>query len=138
MSSPLPLVHLRNGFRCKSCGPGRLADGRSLTGDWRLVTCEPCKATDRYRKAIAGEQERARLPLIGHDLVLIRNLARQLHRDGTHGHAVGPVSERGTGGRGFAFQVWIREPDGLPSGRIARVQITLDRVEQPQETAGGQ
>jgi len=123
-------VHLRDGYLYKSCGPERLPDSRSLTGDWRLVTCEPCKATDRYAKAIADEQERARMPLIGHDVMLIKGLARKLHRDGTAGHLSTDIRDTADG-RGFWFDVAIAEPDGTPSNRVARVQVTFDRVGQP-------
>lgn len=125
-------VHLRIGVRTTSCDPdGPPAPPAQLTGDWKLVTCEQCKATPRYRKAIADEEERKRLPLIGHDVVLIRNLAYQLLRGGTAGHLATGLSVHGMDGRGFRFDVAIAEPDGKPSGRIARVQVTLDRVVQP-------
>jgi hypothetical protein len=123
-------VHLRDGYLYKSCGPERLPDSRSLTGDWRLVTCEPCKATGRYRNAVADEEDRARLPLIGREVMLIRSLASQLLRHGTAGHLATDI--RGTAdGRGFWFDVAISDPDGKPTGRISRVQVTFDRVGQP-------
>lgn len=73
--------------------------------------------------------EDRKLPLIGREYMLIRNLARQIRKDGTRGHAITDLSDYGEDGRGFHFEVMVFE-GGKPSGRVARVQVTLDRVEQ--------
>lgn len=128
---------MRIGVRTAACDTdGPAYTGAQLTGNWRLITCEPCTAAPQYQRAVVNEEERKRLPLIGHDLVLIRDLAAQLLRQGTAGYLTTALSQNGTDGRGFSFDVVISEPDGRPSGRIARVQVTLDRVVQPGEDDG--
>jgi hypothetical protein len=71
----------------------------------------------------------APLPLIGRDLMLINKLAKQMFKDLPHGTLttkLRPTADR----RGFRFDVQITDDDDKPTGRIARVQVTLDRVEQ--------
>ena len=70
-----------------------------------------------------------KLALIGREYMLIRKLARQLLKNGTAGHTATDLSDYGEGGRGFHFDVMLHE-GGKPTGRVARVQVTLDRVEQ--------
>jgi hypothetical protein len=67
------------------------------------------------------------LPLIGHDRVLVEGLARLLH-DRTPYPST--VSARLDGGRGWWYDAALTDPDGQPTGRIARVTVALDRVEQ--------
>jgi hypothetical protein len=72
--------------------------------------------------------ETSRLPLIGREYVLIEALAKQVLKGLPHGTwatKLWPTLNQ----RGFAFEVQIRDGDGEPTGRIARVQITLARVE---------
>jgi hypothetical protein len=69
-----------------------------------------------------------KLPLIGRDRVLIEKLARQVFKGLPHGTWASEMWDT-LDRRGYAFEVQIRDEDGKPTGRIARVQITLDRVE---------
>jgi hypothetical protein len=90
----------------------------SRRGAWRAVAAAtgPSLAED------------GRLPLIGRDHVLIEKLAKQVLKGLPHGIWVTKLWET-IDRRGYAFEVQIRDSDGEPTGRIARVQTTLDRVE---------
>lgn len=69
-----------------------------------------------------------KLSLIGHDFVLIQKLAKQIWHDLPHGTMVTELRET-TDRRGFAFDVQITDAENKPTGHIARVQVTLDRME---------
>jgi hypothetical protein len=71
----------------------------------------------------------AKLPLIGRDLVTIKNLAKEIR--GAPGR--GEITELyGTADkRGFYFRVRVAGKDGKPTGHIARVEVTLDEVYIP-------
>lgn len=71
-----------------------------------------------------------KLPLIGRDFSLIQGLAKQIRKDGVRGRSITKLYETGDR-RGFYFEVQIMDPDDkLPTGHIARVQVTLDRFDQ--------
>lgn len=70
-----------------------------------------------------------KLPLIGRELMLVRNLATQIADKGVRGHAVTPLSDYGEAGRGFHFEVLIHE-DRVDTRRVAKVTVVLDRVEE--------
>lgn len=78
----------------------------------------------------APEQER-KLALIGRDLALVEGLAKQVNRDGLKGHAATDLSKT-SDGRGFAFDVQIHH-DRKSTGRVAKVTVALDRVEQGED-----
>jgi hypothetical protein len=68
------------------------------------------------------------LPLIGRDRLLIHNLAKQVFKDLPHGTYTTQLRET-PDRRGYYFEVQTTEGKDIQTGRIARVQITLDRVE---------
>jgi hypothetical protein len=72
-----------------------------------------------------------RLPLIGRDRVLIGELARLVFRNLPHGTYTTRLRDTADR-RGYAFEVQIRDDENQPTGRVARVQVTLDRVESPE------
>jgi hypothetical protein len=78
------------------------------------------------------EAPECRLPLIGRDRLLIQKLAKLVFKNLPHGTYTTNLRDTADR-RGYAFEVQIRDEDGKPTGRIARVQVTLDRV----EPAGG-
>lgn len=69
-----------------------------------------------------------KLPLIGHDYVLLQKLAKQIWGDLPHGTMVTKLRDT-TDRRGFVFEVQITDAESKPTGHIARVQVTLDRME---------
>jgi hypothetical protein len=83
-----------------------------------------------------------KLPLIGRDHAVVNTLTRGLYFAARAGL---PIGKQGGGkrvthettaptptsdGRGFRFDVRIFGEDGEPTGHIARVAVTLERVEQ--------
>lgn len=64
--------------------------------------------------------------LIGRDRVLIDKLVKQLHDEARSHHNYGPIRQRQ---RGSSFEVQLLT-DGKPNGRVARVTVELDRVEE--------
>ncbi len=85
-------------------------------------------ATQAAIASAANQAEAKKLPLIGRDQALIDKLARRIWKDLPHGTQVTRLRPMADG-RGFAFEVHITDEQQQPTGRIARVQITLDRVE---------
>jgi hypothetical protein len=67
-----------------------------------------------------------KLPLIGHDKLVIEKLAKQIWRDLPNGTMTTPLRDT-LDRRGFAFDIEVRDSKGEPTGHIARVQVTLDR-----------
>lgn len=67
-----------------------------------------------------------KLPLIGRDRALIDGLAKLVHDAVRKRHEYTDLYE---GTRGCTFEVRVLDPDGDPTGRIARIAIELDRVE---------
>ena len=65
-------------------------------------------------------------PLIGRERALIDRLATQLHDAARSHHDYGPLRERP---RGASFEVRILA-EGGETGRIAKVTVELDRVEE--------
>jgi hypothetical protein len=72
-----------------------------------------------------------KLPLVGHDRVLIEKLAKQIWHDLPHGTMVTPVRDTADR-RGFRFDIQVLDDKQEPTGHIARVQVTLDRLEERQ------
>lgn len=71
--------------------------------------------------------------IIGRERALIDGLTKVLHGSIESvrfhpRHDPTPTSETR---RGSTFEVAIRDPDGQPTGHVARVTIELDRLEQP-------
>lgn len=77
---------------------------------------------------MSQSSEQEKLPLIGRDYALVENLAKQINKQGLNGHSATNLS-RDAARRGFEFLVQIHH-EGKPTGHIARVSVTLDRVEQ--------
>jgi hypothetical protein len=77
-----------------------------------------------------------KLPLIGRDYVLIEELAKSVFRGLPHGTWTTNL-RRTPDRRGWYFEVQIRDEDSKPTGRIACVQVTLDRVEHVKEEPNG-
>jgi ribosomal protein S12 len=69
-------------------------------------------------------------------VVLIRNLARAMRSQGGRGHGVTPLTAT-PDRRGYWFEVHLTE-DRQPTGRVARVTVTLDRVYRYCATHGRQ
>lgn len=65
--------------------------------------------------------------IIGRDSLLIDRLAQAVHR---RTHQQYPCTDLREIRRGQYFEVQITDSDGKPTGHIARVEITLDRIEQ--------
>jgi hypothetical protein len=107
-------------------GTWRCSCGRVFTSAHGFVSCP-----DRPPRP---------LPLIGREASLIRGLAKQIHREGVRGHAITPLSDYGENGRGWHFEVHLKEPGpaGQDTGRVARVAVTLDRVYRYCATHGRQ
>jgi hypothetical protein len=111
-----PLLGAEEGwYRC-SCG----REFRSL---WPVVACPD-----------APEKP---LPLVGYDAVLLRNLAKAMRSQGGRGHGVTPLAPA-PDGRGWSFEVHLKDARGDPTGRVARVAVTLDRVYRYCATHGRQ
>jgi hypothetical protein len=69
-----------------------------------------------------------KLPLIGRDLVLIELLAKQVFKNLPHGTLTTQLRKTADR-RGFYYEVQVTDDAGNTTDRVARVQITLDRVE---------
>jgi hypothetical protein len=69
-----------------------------------------------------------KLPLVGHDRALIEKLAKQIWHDLPHGTMVTKLRDT-TDRRGFSFDIQIMDDKQEPTGHVARVQVTLDRLE---------
>lgn len=78
--------------------------------------------------------DNSKMPLIGHDYVLIQKLAKQIWRDLPNGTMATPLRDT-LDRRGFAFEIQILDNKQKPTGHIARVQVTLDRFDA--ETGSG-
>jgi hypothetical protein len=72
----------------------------------------------------------SKLPLIGRDYALIQKLAKRIWKDLPNGTMVTPLRDT-PDRRGFAFEVQLLDEAQKPTGHIARVQVTLDRFEDP-------
>ena len=120
-----------------------------LVTAWELGNPAPSGTGQQIRELVdeayelgraAREPEERKLPLIGREASLIRGLAKQIHREGVRGQPVTPLSDYGENGRGWHFEVHLKEPGpaGEPTGRVARVTVTLDRVYRYCATHGRQ
>jgi hypothetical protein len=77
------------------------------------------------------------LPLIGHDRMLIQDLARRVRNEGGRGHDLTRLRETADG-RGFYFEAHLRDAGGKLTSRVARVTVALDRVYRYCATHGRQ
>lgn len=62
-----------------------------------------------------------KLPIIGYERALVNKLTKRLHNEARRWHDYGSISSTARGNR---FEV------RLADGRIARVEVTLDRIEE--------
>jgi hypothetical protein len=69
-----------------------------------------------------------KLGLIGRDYVLIKKLARKIWHDLPNGTMVTRLRET-LDRRGFCFEIQVQDGAGVPTGHVARVQVTLDRFD---------
>ena len=98
-----------------------------IEGREHYYTCSCGKVFASMHPIVACPDAPARpLPLIGHDAVLVRNLARQIRGKGGAGHGITALRETADG-RGYAFEVHLHE-GSRETGRVARVTVALDRV----------
>lgn len=73
------------------------------------------------------------MPIIGREYALVQALTKALRKAAGGRHVTTVIKNERTP-RGFEFEVAICEPDQkpherIPTGRIARVTVELDRVE---------
>ena len=82
--------------------------------------------TSRFPFVACPDQPEGPMPLVGYDLALIKALATAVNRN-VHRHSVTRLrSTRDK--RGFWFEAHLVDAAGVPTTRVARVTIELDRV----------
>jgi len=82
--------------------------------------------TSRFPFVACPDQPEGPMPLIGYDLALIMGLATAVNRN-VQRHSVTrlhPTRDR----RGFWFDVHLSDAAGVPTTRVARVTVEMDRV----------
>lgn len=78
------------------------------------------------------EGHEGKLPIIGHDLAVMRRVAAEARKGAwdVRGVEVTPLREER---RGYSFRVRCADPDGNPTGHIARVTVELEATETAEE-----
>jgi len=109
---------------------------RGKEGTWRCSCSQVFTSTSGFGMCPDDPRQGQPLPLVGHDLALIQGLANSVNKNVTR-HSVTRLSKT-KGGRGFSFEAHLVDAGGVPTSRVARVTVELDRVYRYCETHGRQ